>query len=171
MKFLIFGFSSTSSRKSCCIFQKILLLRDENMFKIRLLYRILCRPTHKIDCCTSFFPSSKDDKSSKNPFCTEFLPPNASIIQSRQPAAGQMPQSSSRGSQQPDECLNRAVAAACSHAIATASSKRKPLPHPQPAFIRLLTWWVNRLIIHIPSKSNILTIYTRSEHGTGFIKS
>ena len=104
MKFLIFGFSSTSSRKSCCIFQKILLLRDENMFKIRLLYRILCRPTHKIDCCTSFFPSSKDDKSSKNPFCTEFLPPNASIIQSRQPAAGRMPQSSSRGSLQPRDC-------------------------------------------------------------------
>ena len=72
--------------------------------QIRLLYRILCRPTHKIDCCTSFFPSSKDDKSSKNPFCTEFLPPNASIIQSRQPAAGRMPQSCGCGSLQPRDC-------------------------------------------------------------------
>jgi len=59
------------------IFPEILLHLPENLafvgreyVQIRLLYRILCRPTHKIDCCTSFFPSSMDDTFPKNPFCT-----------------------------------------------------------------------------------------------------
>ena len=33
MKFLVFNFSLTSSEKSCCIFQEILLLWDETTFK------------------------------------------------------------------------------------------------------------------------------------------
>ena len=157
MKFLIFGFSSTSSRKSCCFFQENLLYVGREYVQMRLLYRILCRPVRRWIAAHHSYHLPWTILSRKFPSVPNFFL--------------RMPQSSSRGSQQPDECLNRAVAAACSHAIATANSKRKPLPHPHPAFIRLLTWWVNRLIIHIPDKSNILTIYTRSEHGTGFIKS